>query len=207
MFNIQKKNLVILPFSLAVHLAVIHSKHCYVLILLSCLSDGVWEAGIIYIDRSDHRAFPSLSVTCLFLLSQFPFPIYASAGLVRTNADTSAHPAPVPGRAGSAAALHCAHLFRHLQNSHCTPGWNISELKILEIYRLAPSPLWAFLLQCLSLISIRLSQGHVWHHSCKGDVDFRQGWSSGPRTPKFEHPKPLDYFGLLQLPSAYYRQN
>lgn len=90
-----------------------------------CLSDGVWEAGIIYIDRSDHRAFPSLSVACLFLLSQFPFPVYASTVLVRTNAGTSAHPAPV--RAASATALHCAHLFRHLQNSHYTPGWNKSE--------------------------------------------------------------------------------
>lgn len=168
-----------------------------------CLSDGVWEAGIIYIDRSDHRAFPSLSVACLFLLSQFPFPVYASTVLVRTNAGTSAHPAPVPGRAGSATALHCAHLFRHLQNSHYTPCWNIRFWRFTNLL-----PLLSGLSFCSSFHSSQSGcQEHVWHRSCcKGDTDFRQGWSSGPRTPKLEHPKPLDYFGWLQLPSAYHRQ-
>lgn len=46
----------------------------------------------MYIDRCDQSAFPLLSVACVFLQPQFPLPIYASTGLVRTHTGTSAQP-------------------------------------------------------------------------------------------------------------------
>lgn len=118
-----------------------------------CLSDGVWEAGIIYIDRSDHRAFPSLSVACLFCCPSFPslfmHPLFWS-GQMRAPQHT------LPLLEQPVLQLCTVPIYSGIFRIHIIPQAEI-RVKILEIYKLAPPPLWTFLLQFLSLIPIRLS--------------------------------------------------